>query len=418
MGFALGLHGLKPGFAWFQTQDKPAKNRVYFLTTPKYGSKNKTSFLTPPKETSLMKIRVLVVDDSFFIRKRLTELIDAAPGLETVGAAPDAETALQMIESLKPDVLTLDIQMPKTTGLEFLEQLMRERPMRVVMVSVFTQEGSEATLKALELGAIDFISKPKIKSAQDLRDYGRELAEKIRTAYHARLPSRLLPPASTRSERPPLSRPATSALSPAPARGKARPLSGTSQVIFLGASTGGTEAIKTFLLGMPADCPPILIVQHMPETFTPSFAARLDALCQPKVLEAQGNEQVEQGTVYIAPGHSHLRVRREGVGLVTELAQTEPVNRHRPSVDVLFDDAAALMGQRAVGVLLTGMGKDGAQGLLKMRQAGARTFGQDEASCVVYGMPKEAFLIGAVEEVASIGQMAAKVLALFGQCAG
>lgn len=183
------------------------------------------------------------------------------------------------------------------------------------------------------------------------------------------------------------------------------------KTIFVGASTGGTEAIKHFLLDMPPDCPPILIVQHMPETFTASFARRLDSLCAPRVVEAQGNEKIEVGTVYIAPGHSHLQVKRGAAGCVTELLSTPPVNRHRPAVDVLFDSAAESVGRQAVGVILTGMGKDGAQGLLRMRQAGARTFGQDEASCVVYGMPREAFLIGAVEEQCSLDDMARRVLA-------
>jgi two-component system chemotaxis response regulator CheB len=348
------------------------------------------------------KIRVLVVDDSSFMRKRLTEMIDAAGDLEVVGAAPDADAAWRMIDELLPEVITLDVQMPKTTGLEFLERLMRERPMRVVMVSAFTREGSEATFRALELGAIDFIAKPRVDC---LQDYAQELAEKIRAARHARL--RL--PARTALHAQGLSSPKTT-----PARRVHAQPGASGRVIFLGASTGGPEAIKRFLLGIPADCPPILIVQHMPETFTPSFAAHLNGFCQPEILEAQGGELVAPGHVYIAPGHSHLRVRRENGGIITDIARTEPVNRHRPSVDVLFDSAAALMGHRAVGVILTGMGKDGAQGLLQMRKAGARTFGQDEASSVVYGMPREADLIGAVEEVVSISQMAARVLSVFG----
>ena len=194
-----------------------------------------------------------------------------------------------------------------------------------------------------------------------------------------------------------------------------KPLVGVGRVIFVGASTGGTEAVKTFLLGIPEECPPILIVQHMPETFTGSFAARLDGLCKPKVIEAQGGEVLAPGNVYVSPGHSHMRVRKMGVAYVTELLKTPPVNRHRPSVDVLFDSAAEVMGRNAIGVILTGMGKDGANGLLRMRQAGARTFGQDEASCVVYGMPREAALIGAVEETASLGSLAQKVLAALGR---
>lgn len=351
-----------------------------------------------------MSIRVLVIDDSALMRKLLTEIINAAPDLEVVGAAPDAATAREMIKALNPDVLTLDVQMPKMDGLEFLEKLMRLRPTPVVMVSAFTQAGSETTLRALELGAVDFIGKPRAESAQSLEEYGRELADKIRAAKAARLRVRSLG-APTAAARP--------APAAAPLRSPAAGAAG--KIIFLGASTGGTEAIKEFLLGMPADCPPILIVQHMPETFTASFAARLNSQCLPAVREAQGGEKVQSGTVLIAPGHSHMLVRRAAAGFVTELSRAEPVNRHRPSVDVLFDAAAQQVGAQAVGVLLTGMGKDGAQGLLHMRQAGARTFAQDEASCVVYGMPREAFMIGAVDEVVGLEDMARRVLTFCGR---
>ena len=194
-----------------------------------------------------------------------------------------------------------------------------------------------------------------------------------------------------------------------------RPLPAGGKIVFVGASTGGTEAVKTFLLGIPADCVPILIVQHMPESFTGSFAARLNSLCKPRVIEAQGGEVLESGVVYIAPGHSHLKIRRTPSGYLTELLKTPPVNRHRPSVDVLFDSAAEIVGRNAVGVILTGMGKDGANGLLRMRQAGARTFGQDEATCVVYGMPREAALIGAVEEVAPLGELPRRVMQALGR---
>jgi len=194
-----------------------------------------------------------------------------------------------------------------------------------------------------------------------------------------------------------------------------RPVTSGSKIIFVGASTGGTEAVKIFLLGIPPDCPPILIVQHMPESFTASFAERLNSLCAPRVIEAQGGELLEAGTVYIAPGHSHLRIRRGASAYVIELLKTPPVNRHRPSVDVLFDSAAEVIGRNAIGVILTGMGKDGAKGLLRMRKAGARTFGQDEASCVVYGMPREAAMIGAVEDVASLDALSRRVLALLGR---
>lgn len=353
-----------------------------------------------------MKIRVLVIDDSVFMRKRLTEIINAHSDLEVVGAAADADAAWKMVRELRPDVLTLDVQMPQTSGLEFLERLMRDHPMRVVMVSSFTREGSESTLRALELGAIDFIGKPRAESPQSLTDYGRELAEKIRTARNARLFSRRSSPPTPSS--------LGSNTAPSPKKPVTRTLEPGGKVIFLGSSTGGTEAVKRFLLGMPEDCPPILIVQHMPETFTPSFAAMLNAACRPLVLEAQGGEVVRPGTVYIAPGHSHMIVRQDGTGLVTELTHEPPVNYSRPSVDVLFN-SAVFMGRRAIGIILTGMGRDGAQGLLKMRQAGARTRGQDKASCVVYGMPREAFQAGGVEEEVGIDQMAASVLTLLGR---
>lgn len=351
-----------------------------------------------------MKTRVLVVDDSALMRGLLTEMINGAPDLEVVGSAPDAQSARELIKLHNPDVLTLDVHMPKMDGLEFLERLMRLRPMPVVMVSAFTNAASETTLKALELGAVDFIGKPRVDPGNSMEQYAAELADKIRAARSARLrgnvarPSAIVPAAT-----PPATMPGH------------RPLvtggGASGKIIFLGASTGGTEAIKEFLLGIPADCPPILIVQHMPESFTASFARRLDGLCQPRVIESQGNEKLESGTVYIAPGHSHLLIRRAASGYMTELSAAEPVNRHRPSVDVLFDSAAQLVGRQAIGVILTGMGKDGAQGLLRLRQAGARTFGQDEASCVVYGMPREAYLVGAVEEQCALDEMARRVLA-------
>jgi two-component system, chemotaxis family, protein-glutamate methylesterase/glutaminase len=349
-----------------------------------------------------IKTRVLVVDDSALMRGLLTEMINSAPDMEVVGSAPDAPSAREMIKALNPDVLTLDVQMPKMDGLEFLDRLMRLRPMPVVMVSAFTEAGSETTLRALELGAIDFIGKPRADGGRTMEDYAEDLVDKLRTAKGARLRKNVTAQAASRA-------PLTPAGAPVFSKGGA-----SSKIIFLGASTGGTEAIKEFLMGIPANCPPILIVQHMPEAFTASFARRLDALTAPKVIEAQGGERVEPGVVYIAPGHSHLQVKRSGNGYVTELLATPPVNRHRPSVDVLFDSAATLLGRQAIGVILTGMGKDGAQGMLRMRQAGAQTFGQDEASCVVYGMPREAFIVGAVGEQCGLDEMPRRVLSAVG----
>lgn len=347
----------------------------------------------------LSKTRVLIVDDSALMRGLLSEMINRAQDMEVVGAAPDAPAAREMIKALNPDVLTLDVHMPKMDGLEFLDRLMRLRPMPVVMVSAYTEAGSETTLKALELGAIDFIGKPRADGIRTMEDYAEELVEKLRAAKNARLRKQVVP------------RVASPVPVVAPHLSSMVRTSVSRKIIFLGASTGGTEAIKEFLMGLPADCPPVLIVQHMPEAFTASFARRLDTLAAPHVIESQGNEKLEPGTVYVAPGHSHLQVRRaSGGGYVTELLASPPVNRHRPSVDVLFDSAASLVGNQAIGVILTGMGKDGAQGMLRMRQAGAKTFGQDEASCVVYGMPREAFLVGAIEEQCALDDMANRVM--------
>jgi two-component system chemotaxis response regulator CheB len=300
-----------------------------------------------------------------------------------------------MIRSLNPDVLTLDVEMPKMDGLDFLERLMRLRPMPVVMVSSLTERGSDATLRALELGAIDYVSKPKIDIVHGIEEYADEIAAKIRAAAQARLRARPLP-GQTRNAH---------AL-PALAN---RSLS-TEKLIIVGASTGGTEAIKEFLLDMPPDCPGILITQHMPETFTKSFAARLDSLCRISVKEAEHGERVLPGHAYVAPGHSHLLLRRSGANYMTQLSDAAPVNRHRPSVDVLFRSAAEHAGRNAVGVILTGMGKDGAVGMLAMKQAGAYNFAQDEASCVVFGMPKEAIAAGATDEVLALRDIAPGVM--------
>ncbi|MFJ3045102.1 chemotaxis response regulator protein-glutamate methylesterase [Herbaspirillum chlorophenolicum] len=346
-----------------------------------------------------MKIKVLIVDDSALIRSVMREIIGSQPDMEVVGVAPDPIIARELIKQTNPDVLTLDVEMPRMDGLDFLEKLMRLRPMPVVMVSSLTERGSEITLRALELGAIDFVTKPKISIQSGMQEYADMIADKIRAASKARVKARA-PRAAEQGHVPGDVLPQIR-----------NPLTSSEKLIIIGASTGGTEAIKEFLIRMPSDCPGILITQHMPEGFTRSFAQRLNNLCKISVVEAAGNERVLPGHAYIAPGHSHLKLVRSGANYMTQLDQGPPVNRHRPSVDVLFQSAAVCAGKNAIGVILTGMGKDGAQGMLEMKGAGAYNFAQDEASCVVFGMPREAIAIGAAHEVLSLQAMPGRVLA-------
>jgi two-component system chemotaxis response regulator CheB len=345
-----------------------------------------------------MKIKVLVIDDSALIRSLLTEIINSQKDMEVVGAAPDPIVARDLIKQLNPDVLTLDVEMPKMDGLDFLEKLMRLRPMPVLMVSTLTERGSEITMRALELGAVDFVTKPKMSISTGMRDYTGVITDKIRIAARAKI---------SQSSRPLSAGSSSQATSPSMLK---NPLISSEKLIIIGASTGGTEAIKSFLMQMPSDCPGILITQHMPAGFTKSFAARLDALCKVSVKEAQGGERILPGHVYIAPGDHHLLLGRSGANYVTQLSDAEPVSRHKPSVDVLFDSAAHSAGKNAIGVILTGMGKDGAAGMAKMKNAGAYNFAQNEESCVVYGMPKEAVAHGGVHEVAHLKDLPKMVL--------
>jgi two-component system chemotaxis response regulator CheB len=341
------------------------------------------------------KIKVVIVDDSALIRSVMSEIVNSQPDMEVAGTAPDPLVARDLIKRVNPDVLTLDVEMPKMDGLDFLEKLMRLRPMPVLMVSSLTERGSEITMRALELGAVDFVTKPKISIQAGMREYTELITDKIRAAARARIkPRTVAAPGAGTVVLPPLRSPLTS----------------SEKLIIIGASTGGTEAIREFLVQMPSDCPGILIAQHMPEGFTTSFARRLDSLCKISVVESQGNERVLPGHAYIAPGHSHLLLTRSGANYMTRIEQTDPVNRHRPSVDVLFRSAAQAAGKNAVGVILTGMGKDGAQGMLDMKAAGAYNFAQDEASCVVFGMPREAIAIGAAHEVAPLTALPGLVL--------
>ncbi len=345
--------------------------------------------------TAAAKIKVLCVDDSALIRSLMTEIINSQPDMEVVGTAPDPLVAREMIKRLNPDVLTLDVEMPRMDGLDFLERLMRLRPMPVLMVSSLTERGSEITMRALELGAVDFITKPKLGIRDGLLEYTDTIADKLRAASRARLR-----PAATPGAQP---------AQPAPML--RTPLLSTEKLIIVGASTGGTEAIKEFLMPLPPDAPAVLIVQHMPAGFTRSFAQRLDGLCRLTVKEAEHGERVLPGYAYIAPGDQHLLLARSGANYVAHLSQDPPVNRHRPSVDVLFDSAAVHAGKNAIGVILTGMGRDGARGMLRMREAGAYNLAQDEQSCIVFGMPKEAIAAGGVHEVAPLSSMSQRVMA-------
>jgi two-component system chemotaxis response regulator CheB len=347
------------------------------------------------------KIRVLIVDDSRMIRDVLTDILGEQPDIEVVGAAADAYEARDMVRDLKPDVITLDVEMPKMSGLEFLDKLMRARPIPVLMISSFTERGSETTFRALELGAVDFVTKPKLNE-QTPDDYGAVIAEKIRAAKSARLKApRRADPSDT------VTMPAVVVEKRPVPRG----VKTSEQLIAVGASTGGTEAIREFLVGMPVDCPGIAIVQHMPENFTRMFAERLNGLCKITVKEAEHNDPILPGHAYIAPGGKHLWVKRDEGQLLAKLSTEPPMNLHRPSVDFLFLSAAKFVGADAIGVIMTGMGRDGAAGMLEMKKAGAWNIAQDEATSVIFGMPREAIEAGAVNEVAPLNKLREKALA-------
>lgn len=340
------------------------------------------------------KTRVLIVDDSALIRSLLTEIINRQPDMVVVGAAPDPFAAREMVREHKPDVMTLDVEMPRMDGIEFLEKLMRLHPMPVLMVSTLTEKGAEVTMRALELGAVDFVTKPKLDIGRGVQESAREITDKIRMVAQAKV--RCAPRSDPRAGEPALQS----------VGGRAS----TEKLIIIGASTGGTEAIREVLVQMPPDSPGILITQHMPAGFTKSFANRLDTLCRISVKEAEHGERVLPGHAYIAPGDWHLKVGRSGANYVALLDNGPPVNRHRPSVEVLFLSAAQHVGRNALGVMLTGMGKDGATAMAEMKRAGSYNIVQDEASCVVFGMPKEAIAEGAASEVAPLTTIARKLV--------
>ena len=355
------------------------------------------------------KIRVLVVDDSALVRQILVEILKSAPDIEVVGTANDPFMARERIKETNPDVLTLDVEMPRMDGLTFLQNLMRLRPMPVVMISSLTERGAETTLRALELGAVDFVSKPKVDVAGTLGEFAEEILTKIRTAAVARMVGRAAPVAPVV---PP--RHSADAILPAAAAGAAarRPSRTTDRIIAIGSSTGGTEAIRTVLGGLPADCPAVVIAQHIPAAFSAPFTRRMDSLAAMSVIEPVDRQQIRPGHVYIAPGGKHLLVERDGARYLCRLNDGPPVNRHRPSVDVLFRSVAQNVGAHAVGVILTGMGDDGARGLKEMRDAGAPTIAQDEASSVVWGMPGAAVKMGGVGDILPLDRVAEAILRL------
>lgn len=339
-------------------------------------------------------VSVLIVDDSTLIRQMFSEILSEDPDIRVVGTASDPYEAREKIKQLNPDVLTLDIEMPKMDGLSFLEKIMTLRPMPVIMCSTLTQKGADATIRALEIGAFDYISKPVSNQNRDTIGALREaLITKVKTAATANTSMR-----ATRVQ------PAQNTVPFHPAGGKSH------HIIAIGASTGGVEALRDVFLQLPANSPPIVVTQHMPETFTKSFAARLNTLSQIEVAEATHLAKLAQGKAYIAPGGIHMKVAKFGADFICKLEDGAPVSSHKPSVDVLFHSVAETVGNKAVGVILTGMGKDGAVGMKAMRDNGAYTIGQNQATCVVYGMPQVAAKTGAVQTELALNDIPAAIL--------
>ena len=347
----------------------------------------------------MAKIRVLIVDDSALMRQVLATLLSKDPGIEVIGSAPDPFIAREKIKALNPDVLTLDVEMPKMDGLTFLEKLMRGHPMPVVMVSSLTEAGCQTTLRALELGAVDFITKPKIDLREGMEEVAQDLIAKVKAAAQAKVRG-----ASGSGGTEPQAHRVLSLSSSAM-------IKTTDTIIAIGSSTGGTEAVKEVLMALPPNTPPILITQHMPERFTKTWADRMNQLCRISVKEAEDGDSVLPGHALVAPGSYHMMLVRSGARYTVRINQDPPVNRHRPSVDVMFASVAQYAGANAVGVILTGMGGDGAKEMLTMKQAGAFTIAQDEASCVVFGMPKEAIKLGGVDKILPLGEIPAAIVA-------
>ncbi|MDD2358416.1 MAG: chemotaxis response regulator protein-glutamate methylesterase [Thiovulaceae bacterium] len=339
-----------------------------------------------------MAIRVLIVDDSATARAVLREILESDPSIEVVATASDAYVARDKIVELRPDVVCLDVEMPRMDGITFLKKMMHYMPIPVVMVSSLTQSGAKTTLDALEAGAVDFVGKPHSHIYDGKDEMKNELLAKIKAASKAKVFQKELKSFAQAN---------TTSLAET-----------TNKILAIGASTGGTEAIKDVLLGLPRNAPGTVIVQHMPANFTAAFAQRLDSLCAMEVREAKNGDSITPGVVLVAPGDYHMVVRRSGARYYIEIGSGDKVSGHRPSVDVLFHSVAKIAGANAIGVILTGMGGDGAKGLLAMKNAGAKTLGQDEKSCVVYGMPKIAYEIGAVQKQVPLNKIATSIVSL------
>jgi two-component system chemotaxis response regulator CheB len=353
------------------------------------------------------KIRVLVIDDSASVRQTMTAILQEDPEIEGIGSAPDPFSAARRIQEEVPDVITLDVEMPRMDGITFLRKLMSQCPVPVVMCSSLTEEGSETLLQAMEAGAVDVILKPRIGVADHLAEHNLQIRDVVKGASRARVRGR---PAvrEAKPEGPQKKLTADAVLPPPSGRAMSRT---TEMVVCLGASTGGTEALREVLEALPANAPGVVVVQHMPENFTRAFAKRLNGLCEVDVKEAVDGDPVLRGHVLIAPGGKHLMLERQGARYHVSVKDGPLVSRHRPSVDVLFRSAARSAGSNAVGVIMTGMGDDGARGLLEMKQAGARTFAQDEATSIVFGMPREAIARGGADRVIPLGSIARELLA-------
>ncbi len=345
----------------------------------------------------MAKIRLLIVDDSALIRNMLTEIFNSSPDIEVIGTAADPLIARDKIKKLNPDVITLDIEMPRMDGLTFLRNLMRLRPMPVVMISTLTEQGASVTLEALEIGAVDFVAKPKLDVAASLKQYSEEIIAKVKTAARANV--------KAHESRVPANKPAISG------KGGTH-FKTTDKIIALGASTGGTEAIKDVVAGLPENTPPIVISQHLPASFSESFAKHVDLAGAMTACIAKEGQQILPGNIYIAPGDKHLKIIRNGARYVCKLDDGEPVNRHKPAVDVMFYSVAQNVGVNAIGVLLTGMGADGAKGMKAMHDAGAKTVIQDEPSSVVWGMPGEAYKLNCTDYVKPLEQVANQIISL------